>query len=183
LFASAGKIARTIADLKNTDALGLDGIPVSVLKKGVVVLASPIAHLINQSLALGGSLMASIHKSKGKSMSDPASYRPVSILPALSKVLEVIVQSDLQRHLATVDGLSNTQFGLRLGRSSKSAIATSHAHWLPGSRVTRPCPPQARGISKLPSKMQPGPSQGRRGQTTSRSLTSCIVLGCPVSTP
>jgi hypothetical protein len=34
-FASAGKIAKTVLALKNTDALGLDGIPVSVLKKGV----------------------------------------------------------------------------------------------------------------------------------------------------
>jgi hypothetical protein len=52
-FASAGKITKTVLALKNTDALGLDGIPVSVLKKGIEVLASPIAHLINRSLASG----------------------------------------------------------------------------------------------------------------------------------
>jgi hypothetical protein len=140
-FASAGKIAKTILALKNTDALGLDSIPVSVLKKGVEVLASPIAHLINRSLASGVvpsgfkiGCVIPIHKGKGKSTTDPASYRPISILPALSKVLEAVVKSDLEKHLAAVNALPNTQFGFRKGRSSTAAIATSHAQWLRGSQ-------------------------------------------------
>jgi hypothetical protein len=140
-FASAGKIAKTVLALKNTDALGLDGIPVSVLKKGVEVLASPIAHLINRSLASGVvpsgfkiGCVIPIHKGKGKSTTDPASYRPISILPALSKVLEAVVKSDLEGHLAVVDALPNSQFGFRAGRSSTAAIATSHAQWLRGSQ-------------------------------------------------
>jgi hypothetical protein len=63
-------------------------------------------------------------------MSDPALYHPVSILPVLSKVLEAIVKSDLERYLASVDGLPNTQFGFCLERSSTAAIAASHAQWL-----------------------------------------------------
>ncbi|QQP58503.1 Hypothetical protein FKW44_003847 [Caligus rogercresseyi] len=39
--------------MKATEALGVDGIPVSVLKKGIEVLAGPIAHLVNRSLASG----------------------------------------------------------------------------------------------------------------------------------
>eukprot|EP00095_Tigriopus_kingsejongensis_P003448 maker-scaffold822_size92092-snap-gene-0.19 protein:Tk03448 transcript:maker-scaffold822_size92092-snap-gene-0.19-mRNA-1 annotation:"GK16244" len=50
-FASAGKFSKIIMALKSKEALGLDGIPVYVLKKGVEVLASPIAHLVNRSLA------------------------------------------------------------------------------------------------------------------------------------
>jgi hypothetical protein len=140
-FASAGKIAKTVLALKNTDALGLDGIPVSVLKKGIKVLASPIAHLINRSLASGVVLsgfkigcVIPIHKGKGKSTTDPASYRPISILPALCKVLEAVVKSDLEGHLAVVDALPNSQFGFRAGRLSTAAIATSHAQWLRGSQ-------------------------------------------------
>jgi hypothetical protein len=140
-FASAGKIVKTVLALKNTDALGLDGIPVSVLKKGIEVLVSPIAHLINRSLASGVvpsgfkiGCVIPIHKGRGKSTTDPASYRPISILPALSKVLEAVVKSDLEKHLAAVDALPNTQFGFRTGRSSVAAIATSHAQWLRGSQ-------------------------------------------------
>jgi hypothetical protein len=140
-FACAGKIAKTILALKNTDALGLDGIPVSVLKKGVEVLASPIAHLINRSLASGvvpsgfkSACVIPIHKGKGKNTADPASYRPVSILPALSKVLEAVVKADLESHLARVGALPNSQFGFRPGRSCTAALATAQAKWIQGSQ-------------------------------------------------
>eukprot|EP00095_Tigriopus_kingsejongensis_P009599 maker-scaffold1098_size62903-snap-gene-0.11 protein:Tk09599 transcript:maker-scaffold1098_size62903-snap-gene-0.11-mRNA-1 annotation:"hypothetical protein TcasGA2_TC001664" len=102
----AGRIARTIHALKNTEALGFDGIPVSVLKKGAGVLAGPIAHLVNKSLSSGVvplgfkiGCVIPVHKGRGKSSADPASYRPISIFPALSKILESIVKSDLEQHL------------------------------------------------------------------------------------
>ncbi|QQP53401.1 Uncharacterized protein FKW44_005872, partial [Caligus rogercresseyi] len=60
----------------------------------------------------------------------PASYRPVCILAALSKVLEIIVKSDLEDHLAKTEALPNTQFGFRKGRSTTAALATAHAKWL-----------------------------------------------------
>ena len=53
----------------------------------------------------------------------------MSLLPALSKVLELVVKADLVKHLAEVNGLPNSQFGFRARRSSTGAIATAHAHW------------------------------------------------------
>lgn len=138
-FTNAGKVAKIIKSLKPTDALGVDGIPVSVLKLGAEVLASPIAHLVNQSLASGRvpvgfktGVVIPVHKGKGKCSSDPASYRPISILPALSKVLELIVKADLDNHLANIDGLPTSQYGFRRDRSTSMAIATAHAHWTCG---------------------------------------------------
>ncbi|QQP39269.1 Uncharacterized protein FKW44_020095, partial [Caligus rogercresseyi] len=136
-FAGAGKIVKVIKGMRATEALGVDGIPVSVLKKGIEVLAGPIAHLVNRSLASGTvptalkmSNVLPVFKGKGKSAADPASYRPVCILPALSKVLEIIVKSDLEEHLAKTEALPNTQFGFRKGRSTTAALATAHAKWL-----------------------------------------------------
>ncbi|QQP56153.1 Uncharacterized protein FKW44_000725, partial [Caligus rogercresseyi] len=136
-FAGAGKIAKVIKGMRATEALGVDGIPVSVLKKGIEVLAGPIAHLVNRSLASGTvptalkmSNVLPVFKGKGKSAADPASYRPVCILPALSKVLEIIVKSDLEDHLAKTEALPNTQFGFRKGRSTTATLATAHAKWL-----------------------------------------------------
>ena len=60
---------------------------------------------------------------------DPLSYRPISILPAMSKILETMVKNDLDRHLASVDGYANTQFGFRAKRSTAGAVATAHAAW------------------------------------------------------
>ncbi|QQP41982.1 Uncharacterized protein FKW44_016510 [Caligus rogercresseyi] len=129
--------APVIKGMKATEALGVDGIPVSVLKKGIEVLAGPIAHLVNRSLASGTvptalkmSNVLPVFKGKGKPATDPASYRPICILPALSKVLETVVKSDLEDHLAKTEALPNTQFGFRKSRSTTAALATAHAKWL-----------------------------------------------------
>jgi hypothetical protein len=50
-FATAGKISKIIRGLKATEAMGINDIPTSVLKKGVEVLAGPISHLVNGMLA------------------------------------------------------------------------------------------------------------------------------------
>jgi hypothetical protein len=123
-FATAGRIGKIICGLKATEAMGIDNIPTSVLKKGVEVLAGPISHLVNRLLAEGRVPEAfkvgkvfSVFKGKGKAREDPASYRPVLILPAMSKVLETSVKADLESHLARVNGLPGAQYGFRPKRS------------------------------------------------------------------
>jgi hypothetical protein len=139
-FATAGKIAKIIRGLKATEAMGIDDIPTSVLKKGVEVLAGPISQLVNRSLAEGripeafkvGKVFP-VFKGKGKARKDPASYRPVSILPAMSKILEASVKADLEAHLARVNALPWAQYGFRLKRSCTTALAHAHAGWLTGA--------------------------------------------------
>ncbi len=130
-YPSAGKIARVIKGLKNTSAVGADDICVDVLKRAVDVLASPIAHLIRLSFASSkvpsGFKLATVtpvYKGKGKDPEDAASYRPVAILSALSKVLERVVARSLNAHLSHL--LPNDQFGFRENRNSTAAIATVH---------------------------------------------------------
>jgi hypothetical protein len=121
---NAKKIAKTIKGLNNTEALGMYGIPALVLKKGVEILAGPISHLVNRSMAEGWvpaaikiRLVHSIHKVKGKTGEDPASYRPVSILSSLSKVLKSHMKGNLEEHLKKVNGLPGSQCGFRPRRS------------------------------------------------------------------
>jgi hypothetical protein len=98
-YVSAGTVTRIVRKLKNTEALGHDAIPVSVLKKGIISLADPIANIVNRSLVSStvpnGFKYARIHpvfKGGIKLRTARASYRPVAILPAVSKVLEVVVK-------------------------------------------------------------------------------------------
>ncbi len=128
------QIKKVISALKNTGAVGVDGIPVSVLKMGVDVLADPIAHLVATSLASGivpdGFKMANVtpvHKRK-KPTNNASSYRPVSILPALSKVLERVVHLQFLQHLEK--HLPNSQHGFRPKRSTVGAIISSHGQWM-----------------------------------------------------
>jgi hypothetical protein len=139
-FANAKRTSEAIKSLNNTEALGTDGIPTSVLKKGVEVLAGPISHLVNRSLAKGRvpaafkiGLVHPIHKGKGKPREDPGSYRPVSILPPMSKVLETLVKGNLEGHLKRVNGLPGSQYGFRPKRSCTSALAHGQAGKLSGA--------------------------------------------------
>jgi hypothetical protein len=121
--------------------MGINNIPTSVLKKGVEVLAGPISHLVNRLLAEGrvpeafkvGKVFP-IFKGKGKAREDPASYRPVSILPAMSKILEKSVKADLEDHLARVNSLPGAQYGFRPKRSCTTALAHAHAGWLTNAK-------------------------------------------------
>jgi hypothetical protein len=101
-FANAGRISKVISGLKATLTLGTDGIPVAILKMGSDVLAGPIAHRVNMLLSSGifpegfkTALIHPVHKGGGKARNEPASYRPVAILCAMSKVLETVAKEDL----------------------------------------------------------------------------------------
>jgi hypothetical protein len=100
------------------DTLGADGIPISVYKKGFNVLAGPLSHLVNRSLATEVvptahklAIVRPIYKGGNKNRLDPASYRPVAILPAVSKILEVVVKEDLEEYLSRIDSLHTSQHG------------------------------------------------------------------------
>jgi hypothetical protein len=140
-FANAGRVSRIIRSLKNTTALGLDGIQVSVLKRGSEVISPPLAHLINCSLSSGvvptgfkRAVVNPIYKGGGKSPVDPASYRPVAILPAISKVLELVVKKDLKDHLEAVHALPSSQFGFRPRKSTTTALSVAHAEWIKSTK-------------------------------------------------
>jgi hypothetical protein len=138
-FTNAGKVSKVIKGLGSTTALGVDGIPVSVLKLGVEVLAGPIGHVVNRSLAEGKvpnewktGIVKPVFKGAGKNRSDCSSYRPVCILTALSKVLELTVKTDLNAHLAKTNAIPTTQHGFRTKRSCSTALGSAHAGWLSG---------------------------------------------------
>jgi hypothetical protein len=91
---------------------------------------------VNRSLATGVSpdvwkegIVIPVHKGNGKSRKDPASYRPVLLLCALSKVLELVVKNLLQSHLDVSGNLPTSQHRFWKGRSCTSTIATAHAAW------------------------------------------------------
>lgn len=91
------------------------------------LLAAPIAHLINLSLkhctfpdAWKCAIVTPIHKSGDRL--DACNYRPISILPMLSKVAEKVVADQLTTFLNTGEfGLHRMQFGFRANHSTETA--------------------------------------------------------------
>ncbi len=128
------EVRKEILRLKNTGAEGVDCIPTIVLKVGADVLAGPIAHLISMSLETAkvpdGFKRANIvpvHKKK-KPADIASSYRPVSLLPALSKVMERVIHKQL---MVFMEGkLPNSQHGFRPRRNTVGAIVAAHGDWM-----------------------------------------------------
>ena len=59
---------------------------------------------------------------KSGDRSNASHYRPISILPTLSKILEKAVHSQLYQYLANNDLLTTKQYGFRKGISTESAL-------------------------------------------------------------
>ena len=135
---SPSEVIRAINGLKRTGASGEDGITVSVLQLAAPIIALPVAHLIAISLAQAkvpsafkAAIVVPIHKGKGKPTNQPSSYRPVAILPVLSKVLEKVVLSQLAPFLK--NKLPECQFGFRPNRSSFSD--SCYSSWCLGQGI------------------------------------------------
>ena len=69
-----------------------------------------------------------IHKSGDKT--SPNNYRPISILPSVSKVLEKLVQVQLAEYLKSNSILSEAQSGFRKYHSTMSALVKVTDDWL-----------------------------------------------------
>ena len=86
----------------------------------------PITHLVNLSIIVGKfpqswkqAIITPIFKAGAKDQA--CNYRPISILPALSKILEKAVTEQLIDHLESNGLINNKQFGFRLGYSTELA--------------------------------------------------------------
>ena len=69
-------------------------------------------------------------KGSGKNPREPASYRPISILPSLSKILEKIVRDALLDFLMEHDILPESQYGFLPGRSVTMGLICAQTDWV-----------------------------------------------------
>ncbi len=124
---SSKEIKDVMKKLNRKKAQGYDEIPTSFTKDGANILAEPLASLINRCLE--NSLFPSaekcakitpIYKSEERSLLD--NYRPISILPVLSKVFERVIHGQLYAYLEENDLLSKNQFGFRTKSSTQHAV-------------------------------------------------------------
>ena len=57
-----------------------------------------------------------------------SNYRPISILPVFSKILESVVQSQLSVYLEKHQLLTSSQFGFRKNRNTQQAVTLFTDH-------------------------------------------------------
>ena len=112
--------------IKKSKATGIDDLPPRLLKDSAPIISVPLTHIINMSLGSGvfprewkSAKIMPIHKTG--SMSSFDNYRPISILPVISKIAEKIVHKQLIHYLGENKLLSPLQFGFQPGMSTELA--------------------------------------------------------------
>ena len=135
-------IKRAVRRLKTTGAEGNDGIPVFIIKRCLNSLAPVLTDMVNHSISTGHvpstwklARVVPVYKGKNKNPLDPASYRPVSILPCISKVLESVIAEQLIGHLDQHDLLPREQHGFRPCRSTVTALLEAMSYMTEGLEV------------------------------------------------
>ena len=122
-------VYKMLKDLDPSTATGPDDIPASVLKNCAAAIASPLAELFHRSFRAGvvpcgwkRANVTPVHKKGSKS--EISNYRPISLLPIVSKIMEKIINDKLVRYLEINNLLHPSQFGFRKQRSTMQALLT-----------------------------------------------------------
>ena len=113
--------------LKTNNSPGNDNLHVNVIRKLYHELKIPLMNIFSLSLKKGIfpekmkiAKVSPIFKKGDKSIL--SNYRPISVLPCFSKILERIMYNRLYAYLAENNILFNKQFGFRAGHSSEHAL-------------------------------------------------------------
>eukprot|EP00794_Sanderia_malayensis_P000891 gene891-188_t len=122
---SRHEVKQQLKSVKRHKATGLDDLPPGLIKDSALISA-PLAHLINLSLKTSifptewkAAKVIPTHKSGVHS--NPDNYRPISVLPVISKVIEKIVHRQLITYLDKNNLLTKSQFGFRPKLSTEYA--------------------------------------------------------------
>ena len=112
---------------------GIDGINNRIVKECHKELSKPIMIIINKSIE--SSMVPKLYKKariiplykKGKA-DECGNYRPVSLLPALLKILEKAICSQLMNYLQTYNKLCSSQYDFRPKCQTSHVVHAKHNH-------------------------------------------------------
>ena len=121
------EILNTVRAFGKKASLDCDGVNMSLIKDVIVPIAKPVAHICNLSFSSGVfpdlmkvAKVVPLFKSGKNNMF--TNYRPVSLLPQFSKILEKLFNKRLDLFLNKHNILSENQYGFRKNRSTSLAL-------------------------------------------------------------
>ena len=113
--------------LEANKASVIDGISATILKYCGDYMVLPITFIINNSIAKGifptvlkETYVLPLHK--GAEKEDPNNYRPISVLPTISKIFERHLSNQILAFLSKHDLLATHQSPFREGHSCQTAL-------------------------------------------------------------
>ena len=106
-----------------------DPLPIPVLKEVADVVAPFVSELFKRSLSAGyfpicfkEAFSTPVIKKPGLDAADANSYRPISNLSVISKLLERLIVQQLMEYLTSANLLPQLQSGFRPGHSTETAV-------------------------------------------------------------
>jgi hypothetical protein len=112
------EIENIISSLKTKNSFGYDEIPMRILKLCSSYISTPIHFICNKMLSTGKfldilkySIVKPLYKKGNKH--DMSNYRPISLLPPFSKIVEKVMYARLLTHLSKYNTLSSEQYGFQ----------------------------------------------------------------------
>ena len=119
-------VAKIINQLKNKSSYGHDGISNILIKQSQQCLTKSLTLIINQCLRSGCfpyqlklSKVRPVYKSSDTKMFN--NYRPISLLPSMSKIFEYVIFHQTMAYFNDNKLLCSNQFGFRPKRSTELA--------------------------------------------------------------
>lgn len=123
----SSEVEAILLNLKDDCAIGWDNISAKILKLCKSSLIPVLTHIFNISIDTGifplvfkRAVVHPVHKAGDRDRVE--NYRPISVLSALSKIFEKIINKRLLSYLENNQFLSNHQFGFRAGKSTEDAV-------------------------------------------------------------
>lgn len=122
----SSEIIKIVKSLKNSKAVGFDNIRTDIIKQSVNLIANPLSFIISRCMmngifpdSLKHTIIKPLHKKGSRSCTD--NYRPVALIPILSKVFEKVIYNRILSFLDKKEIISEEQNGFRKARSTSLA--------------------------------------------------------------
>ena len=128
-------VGTLIEGLDNKKAMGPEKIPVHLLKLALPYIVEPLTYVYNLCIeqnifpsSLKVAKVVPLPKSKDKT--DPNNFRPISLLPILTKPIEKHIQKHLLQYMETNTLFHKFQSGFRKNHSCHTSLVTLIDTWL-----------------------------------------------------
>ena len=128
-------VSEIITNMKSSNTFGLDNIDSFALKLVCEEITPAITHIVN--LSIEKKHFPSLWKNskviplfKKEDVTNPKNYRPVSLLPISSKILERAIYQQMITYLEGNNLLHPSHHGFRRNHSTVTALLEMHSNWV-----------------------------------------------------
>ena len=130
------EVDKVIRNLKNSKASGLDNLDTYILKITRKKIVPSVCHIVNLSIQANKfpnkwkiAKVIPLYKGQGSSL-DPKNYRPVAILPILSKVMERLMFQQIVNYMDANNFFNPNHHAYRSFHSTTTAMLQMYTTWL-----------------------------------------------------